>query len=73
MMSALMVKDAYGINEKVLAALATQDPVWEKAAKIWEGAKHRRFDSLTKDQMYALEVMESDLQEYEMSMVYRLF
>jgi hypothetical protein len=61
---ALQVKDAYGINEKLIAALAQQDPTWDTAAKIWEKAKHLRFDSLTPEQMHALESIEMDLQEY---------
>jgi len=70
-MSALIVKDAYGINEKMLTILAQQDPTWDTASKIWEKAKHLRFDSLTPDQMHALESIEADLQEAEMNMVYR--
>jgi len=68
---ALQVRDAYGINEKLMTALAQQDPTWETAAKIWEKAKNLRFDSLTPDQMHALESIEADLQEAEMNMVYR--
>lgn len=72
-MSALQVKDAYGINEKLLAILAQSDPTWETAAKIWDTAKFRRFDSLTAEQMHALEAIEMDLQEHETNQVYRLF
>jgi hypothetical protein len=72
-MAALQVRDAYGINERLLSTLAQQDPTWDTAAKIWEKAKYLRFDSLTPDQMHALESIEIDLQEHESSMVYRLF
>jgi len=72
-MSALQVKDAYGINEKLLAALAQADPTWATALKIWEVAKLRRFDSLTTEQMHALESIEMDLQEHEANQVYSLF
>ena len=72
-MSALIVKDAYGINEKLLAVLAQQDPTWDTAAKIWEKAKNLRFDSLTPDQMHALEAIEMDLQEHETNSVFSLF
>jgi hypothetical protein len=68
-MAALTVKDAYGINEQLLASLATQDPAWDTAFKIWQKAKNLRFDSLTADQMHALEAIEMDAQEYEMSLV----
>lgn len=68
---ALQVRDAYGINEKLIAELAQQDPTWDTAAKIWEKAKNLRFDSLTPEQMHALESIEADLQEAEMNMVYR--
>lgn len=72
-MSALIVRDAFGINEKLLAALANQDPTWDKASQIWEKAKVLKFDSLTQEQIHALEAIEQDLQEYEMNMVYRFF
>jgi hypothetical protein len=70
---ALQVRDAYGINEKLLDALAQQDPTWETASKIWSKAKNLRFDSLTPDQMHALESIEADLQEHEANLVYRFF
>jgi len=72
-MAALIVKDAYGINEQVLKQLAAQDPTWNKAAQIWEKVKNLRFDSLTQDQMSALETVEMDLQEQEANLVYSLF
>lgn len=70
---ALQVKDAYGINEKLLTILAKQDPTWETVLKIWERAKNLRFDSLTQEQMHALESIEMDLQETESNEVFRLF
>jgi hypothetical protein len=70
---ALTVRDAYGINEKLLRVLAQQDPTWEKALQVWEKAKLYRFDSLTQDQMAALEAIEMDLQETESNEVFRLF
>lgn len=71
-MSALQVKDAYGINEVLLVTLAKTDTTWETAAKIWAKAKYLRFDSLTPEQMHALESIEMDLQEHEANQVYRL-
>jgi len=70
---ALQVKDAYGINEKLLAVLAQQDPTWETISKIWEKAKYLRFDSLTQEQMQTLESIEMDIQETESNAVFRLF
>ena len=73
-MSALQVKDAYGINEKLMKQLADSgDPTWDKAYQIWQKAKFLRFDSLTQDQMHALEAIEFDLQEVETNAVYSLF
>ena len=72
-MAALQVKDAYGINEALLKKLAAEDPTWDKAAQIWQKAKFLRFDSLTKEQMDALEMIEMDLQENEANLVYSLF
>jgi hypothetical protein len=72
-MAALMVKDAYGINEPLLLQLAQGDPTYEKAYQIWQKAKLMRFDSLTQEQMDALEAIEMDIQEYESSLVYSLF
>lgn len=69
---ALQVRDAYGINETLLATLAQQDPTWDTAAKIWEKAKNLRFDSLTQEQIHALEAIEMDIQETEMNAIYRL-
>lgn len=71
-MAALLVKDAYGINEKLLQQLAQEDPTWDKASQIWQRAKLMRFDSLTQEQMDALELIEIDLQEQEMNLVYSM-
>ena len=71
---ALQVKDAYGINERSIAALAASgDPTWEKAAEIWKKAKFLRFDSLTQEQMDCLEAIEADLLEHEANQVYSLY
>jgi len=73
-MSALQVKDAYGINEKLMKQLAESgDPTWDKAYQIWQKAKFMRFDSLTPDQMHALEAIEMDLQEQESNFVFSLY
>ena len=71
-MAALQVKDAYGMNEQIMKILASQDPTWEKAWQIWQKVRYMRFDSLTQEQMDALEMIEMDLQEHEMNEVYRL-
>jgi hypothetical protein len=71
---ALQVKDAYGINEKLLNQLAQSgDPTWDKFAQIWQKAKFLRFDSLTKEQMHTLEALEMDLQEAESGMIFSLY
>jgi len=72
-MAALIVKDAYGINEILLKQLATEDPTWDKAAQIWEKAKNLRFDTLTQEQVITLEAIEQDLQEQESNLVFSLF
>ena len=72
-MAALQVKDAYGMNENLMLKLAQEDPTWEKAYQIWQKAKFLRFDSLTQEQMQALEMVEFDLQEHEMNTIYSLF
>jgi len=72
-MAALIVKDAYGINENLLQQLALTDPTWDKAAQIWVKAKFMRFDALTQEQMDTLEAIENDLQEQESSLVYGAF
>lgn len=72
-MAALIVKDAYGINENLLQQLALTDPTWDKAAQIWVKAKFMRFDALTQEQMDTLEAIENDLQEQEAGYVFSIF
>jgi len=72
-MAALQVKDAYGINEPLMKQLAQEDPTWDKAHQIWQKAKFMRFDSLTQEQMDALEAIEMDLLEHESNQVFSLF
>jgi len=72
-MAALQVKDAYGINERLLQQLAQQDPTWDTASKIWQKAKFLRFDTLTQEQMNAIEAIETDLQEHESNQIFSMF
>lgn len=72
-MAALLVKDAYGINEAMLKQLAASDPTYDTANQIWQRAKMLRFDSLTQEQMDTLEAIEMDLLEHETNQVYSLF
>lgn len=73
-MSALIVKDAYGINENLMKQLAESgDPTWDKAYQIWQKAKFLKFDSLTQEQMHALEAIEMDLQETEANLAFSLY
>jgi hypothetical protein len=71
---ALQVKDAYGINEKLLTQLAQSgDPTWDKYSQIWQKARFLRFDSLTQEQMQTLEALEMDLQESESNLIFSMY
>jgi hypothetical protein len=70
-MAALLVKDSFGINERVLNGLAVNDEGWKKIADLWNSVKFKRLDSLTPDQIESLETVEMDVQEHESMLVYR--
>jgi len=70
-MAALLVKDSFGINERVLKGLAVNDEGWKKIADLWDSVKFKRLDSLTPDQIESLETVEMDVQEHESMEVYR--
>ena len=73
-MAALLVRDSFGINERVLKVLAAQDEDgWKKILDLWESVKFKRLDSLTEEQIASLESVEMDVQEHEQLMVYQSF
>lgn len=71
-MAALLVKDCFGINERVLSTLAANDESWQKISDLWASVKFKRFDSLTPDQVESLEAVEMDVQENESILVYEM-